>query len=514
MTGVIEMSALLVMDAISGFGDMFVQMLVAIGHFISVMGKYVFPINFVFGIIILFFERRNPASLWAWLLLLFFIPGIGFIVYLFMGQDLRRKKRFQIKEVEDSMSSFVHHQEKAIAKRNNDVDPDYVRYLDMVNLHLRSNKSLLVANNDIDIYSWGQDKFAQMKKDMMNAKEYIHLEYYIIEGDHVAMEIFDILKKKAAEGVEIRILYDGMGGRHVKKKTWKELESLGVKLGEFYPPFMPFFNIRINYRNHRKICVIDGDIGYIGGANIGKEYISEGKLGTWRDTHLRITGDAAVQLQLRFLLDWDYITKEKISIREKYYTPASIFEEKKTFGDKAIQIVSSGPDSKFQNIRNGYLKMITEAEHRIYIQSPYLVLDDALLETLKIAALSGIDVRVMMPCQPDHPFIYWASYSYAGELIKAGVKVYTYDDGFIHSKVMTVDGLVSSVGTANMDIRSFKVNFEINAFIYNKETTVELEKIFEEDMKNCTELTPERYASRSLLIRIKESISRLMAPIL
>lgn len=508
------MDYLLMMDVLTGFWDALNGILSAFGHFVAVMGKYVFPINFIFGIVIVFFERRNPASLWAWLLLLFFIPGLGFIVYLFLGQDLRRKKRFEIKEVEEQMSTLVHLQEETLAEERFDIGEEYIRYKDMMNLNLKSNKSLLAGNNSIEIFSWGADKFAKMKEDMRAAKEFIHLEYYIIEGDHVAMEIFEILKEKASEGVEVRILYDGMGGRHVKKKTWKELEKCGVKLGEFYPPFIPFFNIRINYRNHRKICVIDGDIGYIGGANIGKEYIGEGKLGNWRDTHLRITGDAATQLHVRLLLDWDYITKEKVSTNERYYLPKSLAEENKVFGNKHIQVVSSGPDSKWQNIRNGYLKMITEAEKRIYIQSPYLVLDDALLETLKIAALSGIDVRVMIPCQPDHPFIYWASYSYAGELIKAGVKVYTYDDGFIHSKVMTVDGLVSSVGTANMDIRSFKVNFEVNAFIYNKETTVELEDIFEEDMKGCTELTLERYASRSLMIRFKESISRLMAPIL
>lgn len=498
------------MDIFANLYNYIAMTLSAIGAFIGLVGQYVFPINFIFGIIIVFFERRNPASLWAWLLLLFFIPGIGFIVYLFMGQDLRRKKRFEIKEVEDHLSSLVHLQEQNILNNELNLEEDYIRYKDMINLHLNSNKSLLASNNKIDIYTWGKDKFTALKQDLLEAKDFIHLEYYIIKYDYLTEELFDILKKKAREGLEVRVLYDGMGGRTISKKIWKELKSCGVKIGEFYPPFIPFMNIRINYRNHRKICVIDGKIGYVGGINISKEYIGEGKLGTWRDTHLRIVGNAVSQLQMRFALDWDYIKKENLCTMDKYY----VGEQSIKIGDKKVQIVSSGPDSKWQNIRNGYLKMINEAEQRIYIQSPYIILDDSLLETLKVAALAGIDVRIMMPCQPDHPFVYWASYSYVGELIQAGAKVYTYDDGFIHSKVLTVDGLVSSVGTANMDIRSFKVNFEVNAFIYDKDTTVQLEKIFEEDMKNCTEITPEIYNKRSLKVRFKESISRLLAPIL
>lgn len=486
------------------------EMYKAMTLFIGFIGTYIFPINFIFGIVIVFFERRNPSSLWAWLLLLFFIPGLGFIVYLFLGQDLRRKKIFQSKEIEDHLNALVHIQEEILESHKEVFEGDYERYRDMVNMNLRSGKALLTDNNHVDIFIWGKDKFKALKEDLEDAKHFIHMEYYIIKNDFLAKDIFEILGRKAKEGVEVRLLYDGMGCRTLPKKLLAKLKADGVKIGEFFPPFIPFINLRLNFRNHRKICIIDGDIGYVGGVNIGKEYLGQGRLGTWRDTHLRIQGDAVTQLQMRFALDWDYITKEKISLMAGYYQHYNFVQT----DEQRIQIVSSGPDSKWQNVRNGYIKMINEAEKRIFIQTPYVILDDCLLETLKIAALAGIDVRIMMPCQPDHPFVYWASYSYVGELLQAGVKVYTYNDGFIHSKVLTVDGLVGSVGTANMDIRSFKLNFEVNAFIYDRSTTMDLERIFKEDMKECTELTVERYNQRSLLIRIKESVSRLFSPIL
>lgn len=481
-----------------------------LNNVIGFFGTYIFPINFIFGIIIVFFERRNPTSLWAWLLLLFFIPGLGFVVYLFLGQDLRRERVFQSKEVEDHLNSLVHIQEEVLERYGNVFDEEYRHYKDMVNLHLKGSKSLLTDNNHVEIFAWGQYKFDSLKKDLREAKHFIHMEYYIIQDDFLAWEIFEIFKEKAKEGVEIRLLYDGMGCRTLSRKKLKKLKECGVKIGEFYPPFIPLVNLRLNYRNHRKICIIDGDIGYVGGINIGKEYLSQGKLGRWRDTHLRIEGDAVTELQLRFTMDWDYITKEKISMVAKYYQHHRFVQK----DHQKIQIVSSGPDSKWQNVRNGYIKMISEAQKNIFIQTPYLILDDCLLDTLKIAALAGIDVRIMIPCKPDHPFVYWASYSYVGELLQAGVKVYTYDDGFMHSKVVTVDGLVSSVGTANMDIRSFKLNFEVNAFIYDKKTTKELEHLFQQDIKESTCLTMECYKKRSLIIKIKESISRLLSPIL
>jgi Phosphatidylserine/phosphatidylglycerophosphate/cardiolipin synthases and related enzymes len=277
----------------------------------------------------------------------------------------------------------------------------------------------------------------------------------------------------------------------------------------FFPLPTSFNNIRVNYRNHRKIAVIDGKEAFLGGLNIGDEYLGENKrFGYWRDTHLKIVGSAINSLQQRFLLDWRYASNEKIPFDKKYF-PLLQFQ-----GESGIQIVSSGPDSEWEQIKNGFVKMISSAKKSIYIQTPYFIPDESILESLKIASLSGVDVRIMIPNKPDHLFVYWASLSYIGELLKSGVKSYKYDRGFVHSKTIVVDGKISSVGTANMDVRSFKLNFEVNAFIYDSNISKRLKSIFEEDMVFCTEITHELYYSRSIIIKFKESISRLLSPVL
>ena len=361
----------------------------------------------------------------------------------------------------------------------------------------------------MEIFTDGNAKFNDLIECILNARAFIHIQYYIFRNDELSKKICDALCKKISEGVEVRVLYDGMGCIRVKKKFWRQLISCGVKVAEFFPPFVPYINLRLNFRNHRKVVVIDGYIGYVGGFNVGKEYIGEDKkFGYWRDTHIKIIGSAVDSLQMRFLLDWNYASKENLIKYEKY------FPNKVLAGNNGIQIVSSGPDSKRQNVRNNYLKMIMMAKKNIYIQTPYFIPDDAIIEALKIAALSGVDVRVMIPSKPDHMFVYWASMSYVGELIYAGAKCYKYNNGFLHSKVITIDGMVSSVGTANMDIRSFRLNFEVNAFIYNEETTKKLEENFTKDIHKSIEITRYLYSQRSFYIKMKESISRLLSPVL
>jgi len=286
---------------------------------------------------------------------------------------------------------------------------------------------------------------------------------------------------------------------------------MGIHVGEFFPAILGSLQLRVNYRNHRKIVVIDGKTAFVGGFNIGREYIGlSPKFGYWRDTHLRIRGSAVLALHIRFILDWNYATKQNLFARDSYFT----YRPEEKPGSEAIQIISSGPDSKWQNIRNVYLKMISKARKSIYIQTPYFIPDNAVLDALRIAAMSGVDVRVMIPCKPDHPFVYWATYSYIGDLLAAGVKCYTYDNGFLHAKGMVVDGLVSCYGTANMDIRSFKLNFEVNAVIYSIRIARQLEEIFREDLKVCTQVTEYLYGKRSCLVRIREQFSRLFSPVL
>lgn len=312
-------------------------------------------------------------------------------------------------------------------------------------------------------------------------------------------------------------MFDGMGGRFMSKKILDNLKSHGIKLGVFFPATLGRINFRINYRNHRKIAVIDGKIGYVGGFNIGKEYVDGSKkFGHWRDTHLRIVGEAVNGLELRFGLDWKYATREDIFLNDKYFTELDEMDFVPEEGDNILrmQIISSGPDSETKLIRDNYIEIINHAKNHVYIHTPYFIPDEAFISALNIAARSGVDVRLMIPCMPDHPFVYSATLSWAGTLLEAGGKVYTYEKGFLHAKSVMADGKVACVGTANMDIRSFELNFEVNAMIYDEDIAVELEDNFMRDIYDSKEYTLSMYKNRSLIQRVKEQVSRLLSPLL
>lgn len=470
-----------------------------------------FYINILLAITIVFFQRRDPVSVWAWLLLLYFIPILGFFLYLAIGHDYRKTRMFKTKELEDELNVAIKMQEDTILKREIELDDEHKDYTDLVLYNLETSSAIYSKNNSVKVFTDGNEKFNDLINEMKRAKKYIHIQYYIISKGELLNRILDVLAKKVKEGVEVRVLYDGMGGRFISKKNIKKMKVAGIKVGVFFPPILGRLNLRFNYRNHRKIVIIDGKIGYVGGFNIGDEYLGKKKkFGYWRDTHLKISGDAVLDLQIRFVLDWNYTTKENLFKYEKYFD--TMF--RKSPGNAGLQIISSGPDSHRQEIRDNYLRLINKAKKRIYIQTPYFIPDVAVLQALSIAALSGIEVKVMIPCKPDHPFVYWTTYSYAGELLESGAKVFCYDNGFLHAKGMVVDGIISSYGTANMDIRSFSLNFEVNAVIYDRPLSEQLEKIFLKDLEKCSELTKSNYDRRSLSIRLKEQISRLLAPLL
>ena len=307
------------------------------------------------------------------------------------------------------------------------------------------------------------------------------------------------------------MLFDSMGCRTMHNRDWERLEDAGIEVAEFFPAVLGKLQLRVNYRNHRKIAVIDGRVGFVGGFNIGREYLGrDKKFGYWRDTHICIEGAAVTSLAVRFVLDWNYAASENLFLKDYLF---EIPEYQKN-GREPMQIISSGPDSRSKVIRNNYLRLIHLAKKNVYIQTPYFIPDEDILEALKIAAKSGIDVRIMIPCKPDHPFVYWATYSYLGDMIAAGAKCYTYDNGFLHSKCMCVDGLVTCMGTANMDIRSFALNFEVNAVIYSAKTTRCLEDAFEKDIEKSTLVTRKMYRGRGMIIRIKEQFCRLFSPVL
>lgn len=472
---------------------------------------HAFSINILLAITIVFFERRDPKTIWTWLLVLYFIPVLGFLLYLLIGQDMRKSKMFKNKELEDVVQSAVLKQEQKVKnKRIFNDDGKLSRYHDLVMYNLAAAKSVYTDDNDVEIYTDGKEYFAHLYEAVSTAKEFIHIQSYIIKNDELWQALEKLLYKKVKEGVQVRILYDSMGCRKMGKRDWERIQRKGIQVGEFFPAFFKRLHLRINYRNHRKIIVIDGTSAYVGGFNIGREYLGlDKKFGYWRDTHLRISGSAAVSLHVRFILDWNYATKQNLFENENL-----VHEFVPGQGKEGVQIISSGPDTQNQEIRDNYQKLIGKARDHVYIQTPYLVPDEIIVNEIKMAAYSGIDVKIMIPCKPDHPLVYWATYSYVGELIDAGVKCYTYDNGFLHAKGVMSDGLVCSYGTANMDVRSFALNFEVNATIYSQKTTSKLEKIFEEDLAYCTEITPEVYAKRSLAIRIKEQFSRMFSFIL
>lgn len=475
------------------------------------LGNILF-VNFLFAIVVVFFERRSPKSVWAWLLLLYFLPVVGFIFYLFLGTDMHKRKIFRVKEVEDSVQEAARQQENCLKGASIDAaDRNIDYYGDLILYNLKTSGAVLTGDNDIDIFTDGNELYEAMLEDMKKAERFIHIQYYIIRDDVLFERFREVLAEKAAQGVEVRILYDAMGCRTVSHKFWKGLEKQGMEVAEFFPALLRRFHLRINYRNHRKIVVIDNEAAYVGGFNLGKEYVGlDEKFGYWRDTQLRFRGSATLSLQLRFLLDWNYAAKKNLFGESKYYTGIA-----SGAGDFCkTQIITSGPDNTVQVIRDNYLRLIHKAKKSIFIQTPYFIPDEAVFESLLIACRCGIEVNIMIPCKPDHLFVYWATYSYVGDLVMAGAECYTYDNGFLHAKGMIIDGKVFCYGTANMDIRSFSLNFEVNAIVYDEAKAKEMERCFAEDLRFCSRITKDCYAGRSLKIRVKEQICRLVSPLL
>ena len=471
-------------------------------------------LNIILAFAVIFLERKDPTATLAWVLVLLVLPGIGFFLYLFLSQNFSRKKLFTMKiNAKRTFGDFLKIQQENFTSgklvfKDSNIEP----HRDIIKMNLFRNHCFFTQNNEVEIFTDGDKKFQELFKCIDEATESVHVLYYIIKNDDLGKKLLKLLEKKANEGVEVRLLYDSVGGRTLKKGDLQNLITAGGRVGKFFSSFFPHINFKINYRNHRKIVVIDGRIGFVGGFNVGNEYLGlNEKFGYWRDTHLKITGSAVTDLQRRFFLDWGNATKEDLNYQPKYFPQIT---EEEIDGDAAIQIVTSGPDERDEIIKQNYVKLISSAQKSIYIQTPYFSPDASVLEALKIAALSGVDVRIMIPNKPDHMFVYWATYYYVGELLKYGVKVYTYENGFMHAKTIVVDGIVASVGTANFDVRSFKLNFEVIAIIYDTKKALELKSIFEDDINWSLELTNEIYLQRGITIRFKESISRLLSPLL
>ncbi|OAS84728.1 MULTISPECIES: cardiolipin synthase [Metabacillus] len=481
-------------------------------HIVSILLGIIILLNIVFAVVVIFRERRDASSSWAWLLVLFFIPLLGFLLYLLFGQNLSRYHMFQWEDrkklgIETLLSKQLEQIRNDTFEFRSETERDNKQ---LIYMHLINNDAVLTKENHVDVFIDGNKKFDKLLEDIENAKDHIHLQYYILKNDQLGNRLIKALTKKAQQGIKVRVLYDDLGSRGLRSSFFAELRAAEGEVEEFFPSKLRWINLRLNYRNHRKLVIIDGQIGYVGGFNVGDEYLGlDPKFGYWRDTHLRIQGPAVYAIQTRFILDWNQAThKRNISYLQEHF-PKPVRK-----GDSSLQIVTSGPDSEWEQIKNGYIKMISTARKTIRIQTPYFIPDASVLDALKIACLSGVDVNIMIPNKPDHPFVYWATMSYIGEMLSSGARVYIYENGFIHAKTIIVDHEISSVGTANIDVRSFKLNFEVNAFIYDTEIARKLDDFFQNDIALSRELSLEAYHQRPRLIRFKESISRLLSPIL
>ena len=467
--------------------------------------------NIVAAIAAIILERRNPAASAAWVTVIFMLPVAGIVLFFLLSQNISARKLYNLSEFEEmKIDSSLENQINEIKNGTYRFSTEEGKlWQDMIHLNQLYGRAYYSQNNSVEFITDGRQMFDTMMQDIMSARETINIMFFIVKNDETGRHFIDALTQKARVGVEVRLLLDSMGSRQINDRVLRDFLDAGGKRAYFFPRKLNLVNFDFNYRNHRKLAVIDGIIGYTGGFNIAREYLGlKKKFGYWRDTHIRITGQSVQDINARFILDWRTASKEKIVLSEAFYS--GVISE----GNTGIQIVSSGPDSVKEEVKRSLMKMITSAERSIYVQTPYFVPDDSILESLKMAAQCGVDVRVMIPCMPDHPLVYWATYSYAGELVKSGGRVFIYENGFLHSKTMVVDGEVGTVGSANFDRRSFSLNFESNAFIYDKKEAQTMERIFCEDLKECRELTISLYENRSRTIKVKEVAARLLSDLL
>lgn len=469
------------------------------------LGIYVFTVAPTIMVILL--ENRNPVKSLAWILVLIFLPVLGFIFYLYLGQDFRKQKIVDKKSIRR-----LHNRPKVNLE---ELDVDNSRFSGntkhLMHLLQNNNEALAFHGNDIRIYTSGTDTFETLFGEIEKAVKEIHIEFYIIENDKIGRQFRELLIRKASQGVRIRLIFDYVGSFHFKRPQQNALRDAGVELYSFMPAHFKITirKNRINYRNHRKIVIIDGQVGFTGGVNIADRYLTGNKLGLWRDTFLRVEGPAIHGLQNAFLTDWFFVSRQLLSGKHffPYIAPKNGF-------DNVMQIVTSGPDSDWENIQQGIFVAITTATRYVYVQTPYFMPTEIIMSALQAAALGGVDVRVMMPERTDTFMTQSGSYSYITQSLEAGVKVYFYQNAFLHSKAIVIDDLISTVGSSNMDFRSYEQNFELNAFIYEEKTAIGLKNAFLADLQQCREITLSKWSARPIFSRVKESVARLFSPLM
>lgn len=474
----------------------------------------------VYVVIKLILKKADPIKTLSWLLVLILLPYIGLILYLLLGQNLRKqfiftKKRhidFQIKK------GYAREQLLEFENTSNDKLNSY-SYKKLLLQNLKNSYSFVGENDSVEFYFSGKEALEAMLSEVENAKHHIHLQSFIFYDDIIGSKFKNALISKAKSGVEVRVIFDSAGCWGVKNRFFKEMREAGVEVLEFSPIRILMPTSRMNYRNHRKILVVDGVVGFVGGVNIADKYIDGGVYEQWRDTQVRIQGESVFALQHTFLLDRYFIINQHLPKRKKYYPD---FEKGRSgfttsARDQRVihsQIISCGPDGDWQSIMQCYFTMITNAQKSIYINTPYFIPSESLLNAIRIAALGGVSVNIMLPQRTDLLLAHYGSMSYMTELLRAGVNVYLFKNGFNHSKSISIDGTLCVVGSANMDSRSMTQDFEITAVLYDEQCAQTLQKQFCRDIPQCTKLSLAKWRKRPRAQKVKEAVSRLVSPML
>lgn len=452
-------------------------------------------------VLVIITENRNPLKTIPWVIVLLLMPGIGLLFYFFFGQDNRKQRVISRRTYKRIMKRP---QEGKLPQDRCTVP---ATYKPLATLLSNSNQSSLLYGSEITIYTNGVDKFNDLLAEIALAKHHIHLQYYIFCDDTIGNQVKEALITKAQLGVEVRVLYDDVGCWNVKDKFFKEMKNAGIEIYAFLKVAFPVLTSKVNYRNHRKIVVIDGKVGFMGGMNIADRYTKGTSWGNWRDTHFKMEGKGVHGLQSAFLIDW-YVVSKKLLNNKIYYPPVE------TYGNNIMQIATSGPVGQWRTLLQAAIFIIANAKKYIFIQTPYFLPTEGLNQALQSAALGGVDVRLMLPKRSDTRSANMATHSFIDEMIKAGVKVYFYKPGFLHSKLVVTDDELACIGSANMDFRSFEHNFEINAFVYHVDFALKMKRIFLHDMHSCERLIPSRWLKRPRKQRIAESFMRLFSPLL
>ncbi len=448
----------------------------------------------------------------AYLMLIFLFPVLGLIVYFAIGRNYRVNKLYS-KKLEIDRSAFPELEKEIGAYASQALSNFTPKLGNFFNLaKFIEINSVITSNNNLKLLVNGEAKFPELIKALKNAKQFIHLEYYIYESDDIGSQVAEILKQKAKQGVEVRFIYDDFGSKSVRKSFVTDLINSGVEAYPFYKIKLLVLANRINYRNHRKIVIVDGNIGFVGGINVSDKYINPNKRNLfWRDTHLKITGSAVLSLQRVFMADWNFCAQQDIGVTQKYFPIQLALGDQK---GQLTQIVFSGPDSDCPNIMYAMIQAILLSKEEILITTPYFIPDASFMNAVKIASLSNVDVKLLVPDKSDSVLVNATSNSYYQELLEVGVEVYRYQKGFVHAKTMVCDSFVSTIGTTNLDHRSFDLNFEVNAFVYDHDLSKNLRNTFYNDLKHAKKIDLASWKNRPVYVRFLERVVRLMSPLM